>query len=395
MRVLVTDSNTRPALATTRSLGKAGHVVLTCGDIEPSLAGVSRYSDSHVRCPSPVRHPAEFSACVRHLVVRQHVDVVLPMTEVSTLTLLYDDELWALGTRSPFPDACVVAKAADKGHVLRLAAALGIPTPATIEIASSADLAGRTNGLGYPVVIKPARSRVRTPLGWLSTGVSYAGDPAQLERRLAELPPQVFPILLQERIEGPGVGVFMCFDAGRSVASFAHQRLREMPPSGGVSVLCESCEPDPVAAEQAERLLARLGWRGPAMVEFKRDRRDGSLRLMEINGRFWGSLQLAIDAGVDFPRLAVDIASGTPVAPLGRYRIGIRSRWFWGDASAMLLLLTRDARALDLPPGHAGRWRTLRDFLRLPDSRTRNEVLRRDDWRPFLLESRRWMGGGS
>jgi hypothetical protein len=131
------------------------------------------------------------------------------------------------------------------------------------------------------------------------------------------------------------------------------------------------------------------------MVEFKRDRRDGRLRLMEINGRFWGSLQRAIDAGVDFPRLAVDIATGIAVPPQMRYRVGIRSRWFWGDASATLMLLSRSARALDLPPGHVGRWRTLREFLKLPDSRTYNEILRRDDWRPFLLESRRWLAGRS
>ena len=104
-------------------------------------------------------------------------------------------------------------------------------------------------------------------------------------------------MLLQERLVGPGVGVFACYHDGRPVALFSHRRLRERPPWGGVSVLCESAEVDPVAGEHATRLLDGIGWQGVAMVEFKRDLRDGVPKLMEINGRFWGSLQLAIDAG--------------------------------------------------------------------------------------------------
>jgi predicted ATP-grasp superfamily ATP-dependent carboligase len=84
---------------------------------------------------------------------------------------------------------------------------------------------------------------------------------------------------------------------GRLRAAFAHRRLREKPPSGGVSVLSESIALDPQVLEQAERILEALKWHGVAMVEFKRDARDGVAKL-GINGRFWGSLQLSVDAGV-------------------------------------------------------------------------------------------------
>ena len=82
-------------------------------------------------------------------------------------------------------------------------------------------------------------------------------------------------------------------------AVFAHRRLREKPPSGGVSVYRESVAPDPSLVARAAALLAGLGWRGVAMVEMKTDARTGTPYLMEVNGRFWGSLQLAVDAGVD------------------------------------------------------------------------------------------------
>jgi predicted ATP-grasp superfamily ATP-dependent carboligase len=393
MRILVTDSGTRSALAATRSLGRAGHFVVTCGEHAPSLAGVSRHSRIHETYPNPSREPQAFAACIRELIVRHHIDVLLPMTEITTLTLANDAAVWSTGVKWPFADAVTVANAASKAYVLKLASEIGVPAPGMIEIADAAAVIPHLSKLNYPTVIKPSRSRVRTASGWVGTSVSYAHDADALQRQLSALPQEVFPVLLQERIEGPGVGVFMCYQHGKRVAVFAHQRLREKPPSGGVSVLCESREPDPAAVEYADKLLSRLGWRGVAMVEFKRNNRDGGLRLMEINGRFWGSLQLSIDSGVDFPKLAVDVATDIPIAPLGTYQVGKRSRWFWGDVSAMLLLLTRSPAKLNLPPDHPGRWRTLLQFFRFWDGQTRSEVLRTDDWRPFWLETRQWLSG--
>jgi predicted ATP-grasp superfamily ATP-dependent carboligase len=325
--------------------------------------------------------------------VAHGIDVLLPMTEVTTLTLLGDPALRDAHVATPFASAETVSQAADKAFVLRLAQSLGVPIPATVEVPDPDSLDVDELPFGYPVVAKPARSRVRTADGWISGGTSYATDADSLRNRLASLPRELFPVLVQERVEGDGAGVFMCYADGRRVATFAHRRLREMPPSGGVSVLCESCDADPVAVAHASRLLTTLDWCGPAMVEFKRDLRDGSLRLMEINGRFWGSLQLAIDAGVDFPAMAVDIAAGMAVTSVDRYRVGARSRWFWGDASATMLLLTRGARALSLPADHPGRWRTLWQFLRTGGEDTHNEVWRADDWRPYALETAKWFVG--
>ena len=99
------------------------------------------------------------------------------------------------------------------------------------------------------------------------------------------------------------------------IAWFAHRRIREKPPSGGVSVLCESVAVDPMLKEYAERLLRAAEYRGVAMVEF-RIGTDGRPYLMEVNARFWGSLQLAIDCGVDFPWLYYQMLMGEKVEPV-------------------------------------------------------------------------------
>jgi predicted ATP-grasp superfamily ATP-dependent carboligase len=392
-RILVTDSNARSALAATRSLGRAGHFVVTAGDKPSSLAGASRFSRKHEIYPSPAHDPSGFLTAIKDIVSRHQIDVLLPMTEITTLTLANDEAIWRTGVKWPFADAHTVATAANKAAVLKLAQEVGVPIPTMVEAASAADGMRVSAALRFPVVIKPGRSRVRTESGWLSTGVSYAHDAEDLRKQLEALPPATYPVLLQERIEGPGVGVFVCYSDGERCAVFAHKRLREKPPSGGVSVLSESTAADPVAVEYADKLLKPLGWRGVAMVEFKRDLRDGSLRLMEINGRFWGSLQLAIDSGVDFPVLALQVARGEKPAPVTSYRIGLRERWLWGDVSAMLLLMTRSRTALNLPPSHPGRWRTLWEFLRFWDANTKNEVFRLDDPKPFFRETIQWVRG--
>ena len=129
------------------------------------------------------------------------------------------------------------------------------------------------------------------------------------------------------------------------------------------------------------------------MVEYKIDDRTGTPFLMEVNGRFWGSLQLAIDAGVDFPALLARLAAGEQPPPQADYALGVRSRWFWGDVDALLLLLTRSRARLGLPPNHPGRWRTLASFLAFWRPRQRDEVMRLDDLGPWLLETRHWLFG--
>jgi predicted ATP-grasp superfamily ATP-dependent carboligase len=102
-----------------------------------------------------------------------------------------------------------------------------------------------------------------------------------------------------------------------------------------------------------------------------------------VNGRFWGSLQLAIDAGVDFPSLLVRCAAGETVPEVRHYRVGIRSRWFWGDVDHLYLRL-RNPRA-------GSRLRALLDFFRVRPGRDRSEVWRWSDPAPFVVETLQWL----
>lgn len=393
MRILVTDGNTRAALAITRSLGRAGHEVRVGANTLDSLAGASRHCQARVCYPDPDRYGQAFVDFIGDYVAHEAVDVLLPVTDITTLTIDAHRARMPSGCALPFPDLDTVKTVADKAAMMALAEQLGVDIPRTLTLGSAADPAASAQNLNFPLVIKPCKSRVATETGWIYTAVSYAHDAAELQRLLGNLDPRVFPVLLQEKIVGPGMGVFICANRGRVLAGFAHQRLREKPPSGGVSVLRESVALDPLAFEFSARLLEELKWDGVAMVEFKRDVRDGRPKLMEINGRFWGSLQLAIDAGVDFPRLLIDSLERLPEQPQLDYRTGVRTRWLWGDIDALMLRLFRPAAQLDLPPDAVSKARYLRDFLAsFIDPATRLEVERLSDLGPAVYESLDWLG---
>jgi hypothetical protein len=119
------------------------------------------------------------------------------------------------------------------------------------------------------------------------------------------------------------------------------------------------------------------------MVEYKRDRRDGALKLMEINGRFWGSLQLAIDAGMDIPAMAYQAVRGESITTQTDYRVGAVSRWFLGDLDHLLISL-RKQTAWDHQGNPVAKGRVIREFLITFGAK--NEIARWNDMQPALLE---------
>ena len=385
--VLVTDGEQRSSLAVVRSLGRAGYRVLVTSVARRSLAGASRYAAHRIQVPDALGAPTLFAEAIADATRKWQPDVVVPMTDASLRSLLPARQ--TIRGTIPFGALDVVRHAADKPRVLRLAESLGMPVPQQVVLAHPAEqLGGALPNLTWPVVVKPGSSVSGDAAGQVKLGVAWAHTPAELSAIVHSLPLSAFPLLLQNRIEGPGTGVFVLRWDSRTRALFAHKRIREKPPSGGVSVCSESVVPDPALVAQAEALLAALDWRGPAMVEFKRDVKTGIAYLMEVNGRFWGSLQLAVDAGVDFPRLLVEAAMGHSASDPPASTPGVRMRWWWGDLDH---LIARLRQPRDATPFEPSRLQLIRTFL-LPGRRTHNEVFRWRDPGPALRETVEWFG---
>jgi predicted ATP-grasp superfamily ATP-dependent carboligase len=388
--VLVTDGEQRAALAAVRSLGAAGFSVVVASSRARSLAGASRHTQHCHLVPSALSQPKDFVVGIEDVVRTRGVDVMLPMTDGSLIAILGARDRFP-GVSVPFVSLEQFQRISNKAAVLETARELGIAVPEqwVLPSAVSADEFD-PSCVRFPVTIKPARSVVDAAGRRVKLGVTHASNAKQLSTRLREYPAEGFPILLQRRIVGPGIGVFLLVWDGQTVAAFGHRRLREAPPSGGVSVYRESVIPSESLVVSSRALLDRFSWQGVAMVEYKVDSATGTPYLMEVNGRFWGSLQLAIDAGVDFPTLLVKKALGDSLVPPLVPRVGVRSRWEFGDINHLLARLRKSAEELSLPPGSVGLARTVLNFLSWHRG-DRLEVFRFSDPAPFFREAIEWI----
>lgn len=375
--VLVLDADERSALAATRSLGRAGIRVCVADAGRTALAARSRFCRTYCQTADPRESVSAFRASVVSAASKTGVHLVLPMTDASTTALLDRD----IGLRLMAPPRDAYQSVSDKYRLLRLAETLEIPTPRTIRLTASAD-ASAVGELGFPLVLKPQRSRILANDRIIPTAVNVARSLEDLTRYLRT---EDCPVLAQEFIPGSGAGISTLFGRSGPIAWFAHRRLREKPPAGGVSVLSQSVAIDPQLQRWSEQLLHAVEWSGPAMVEW-RITSEGRPYLMEINGRYWGSLELAIDCGVDFPRLHYAAESGELVQS-GEYEVGRRLRWLLGDLDRLLLQL----RGRGTARAWSEKGRDLLRFARFFGPRERLEVLRLSDPMPFLHEAQAWL----
>ncbi len=387
--VLVLDGEQRAALAVVRSLGRHGCTVHVGSHVTRSLSGGSRFTSSEFLLPDPLGSSETYCLAVRDLATRCSASVIVPIVEASTLALLEGKALLG-GLVVPCGDFSHFRRASDKAAVHGEAEALGIKVPTQWIAAPGAEVPNLPRER-FPVVIKPSRSvSAEDGTRRKTTGVTYADTPGELARLLAAARVEEGPLLIQSRVTGVGLGLFLLRWNGEVVAHFAHRRLREKPPSGGVSVCCESIRAPKELLAQSIALLEALDWTGVAMVEFKYDERTGQAHLMEINPRFWGSLQLAVDAGVDFPWYVVQLALGKRIPHVAQWRIGVRSRWGWGDIDHLIARLRHTREQLHLPPDAPSVISTALSVLLPWRPWQRGAVFRFSDPVPSLRESIAW-----
>lgn len=366
--VFVTDGHWRKTLAAVRALGK-NRIRVTVGESTClSMTAFSRYCHKGVVYPSPRSSPDKFLEFMHDLLKKKTFRMLLPMEEDIACLLTDHSDTFSRLTYLPLPPRNTFEWVRNKANVLRLAEQMGIPVPKTWHIQDLSQLDGIADMLPYPVVIKPQVSSG-------AVGVAYPKTRQELKKTYQTIHRR-FPFpMIQEFIprEGSGYGASFLFDEQSSLkAGFVHKRLREYPVTGGASTLRISTRHDDIY-DMSRALLEKIGWFGVAMVEFKVDPRDGSPKLMEINPRFWGSLSLAIHAGVNFPLLLHKMAMGEHVDPVEKYRSGIACRW----------LIPGDLLHFICNPDRS---RIMNDFFRFNTRNTFYDILSAQDPVPAFIK---------
>jgi predicted ATP-grasp superfamily ATP-dependent carboligase len=384
--VLVLDGNQRSALAATRSLGGRRVRVLVGDDTCHSMAGCSRFCAEAIQYPSPRDNPAAFVESIIRTCRARRVDVLYPMTDISMYHVLKNRERFE-GVTIPFGSFETYEALTDKWKFFEIAASLGLSIPTTYFVKDMSELRCIADKLTLPLVIKPYRSQLYAKGRWVHASVRYADSFDELVETVAATDYLACqPFLLQEYIHGENQGIFALCDRGRPQAFFAHRRVREVPPAGGMAVVAESIPINRSTRAIADSLLSHVGWHGVAMIECKI--RDGQPYILETNARFWATTQLAVDCGVDYPWLLYQLATGRPVDPVDAYGERRRLRTLIGDVEHYYMTAARIG--LNRYESDAERRRALTGFWNMWDRRTQYEINRWNDPVPFLFELTRY-----
>jgi len=286
----------------------------------------SRVIREFVCLPDPQVSPAAFVARIRSLIVQRGHDMLIPADDETLAALVehYDDLKDSANLMCPPPH--ITRRVLNKFSTLEVAQECGIAVPKTILVSSSAQLPELAQSFPFPWVLKPAAKEQRVAEMKIHR-LTTAGEITKRFPTFRDFAPQM---LLQECCPGAGVGVEVLLHRGECHAVFQHRRIKEFPHDGGVSVTAVAESPDPALVQSSLSLLRALQWEGVAMVEYKVNPADGKAVLMEVNGRYWGSLSLSVRSGLDFPLYQWKLAHDEPLAVPSAYRVGTRWRWTGG-----------------------------------------------------------------
>lgn len=322
MKILVTDGDYKHTLGIVRSLGRQGHQVSVLAREKRELAACSRYC-------SAVEHVAHlrvenFAGVVLQVLEKTHYDLLMPVGYSSTLAAAGSQDRIKNVTKLEIADSAMIELAGDKKRVRELALSLGLNVPDTFYPSSIAAVRELSRALSYPVVLKP-------PSEGLPKGIRMALSQDELVPAIEALRAtwpvscREFP-MVQRFIPGHGCGFFALYQHGACKRVFMHRRIREYPPGGGSSCCAESFY-DPLLKSEGTRLLDALQWHGVAMVEFRYNPEQKQYVLLEVNPKFWGSLDLALAAGADFPRYLCQMACGEALPYAEDYCYPLRYHW--------------------------------------------------------------------
>jgi protein-tyrosine-phosphatase len=326
------------------------------------------------------------------------MDAILPVTEASIVGVAAIRKELPSEVLAIAPSDGALEYTLSKFHATRLALALEIPCPATVFISDGSPAGDRREelaGLRFPIIIKTDNHF--TPEGGYEPGRHFIARGAnEAQRVLDRLEHLKTRIIAQEITPGSGTGAFLLRFHGKTHLSFAHHRLHEVPYTGGVSSFRESCR-DEELVKLGEKLLDAIDYDGVAMVEFRREVSAGRPHFLEVNGRLWGSLALALHCGVDFPAALVQCYQSVAPAPHpSSYRSGVRCRnIFPGEVGHLVSILKPTKGPLEEGP-HPPRLRAVVRFLALfLDPRIRYDYFWWSDPLPGIRqawEMGRWVG---
>ena len=309
--VLVCEAQERFSIAVIRSLGLAGYPVHACSPQIHALGFHSKFTSS--TSISPPFSSNEFSSWLREYCKNHNIKCIIPTENLlleirpdfkyfkHLLPLSHDESIVYSGLSKFDLFQTLLDKYPNTSDQLT-----NLPPAILIEKGKHVPDNDSFRQLETPLFVKADGCHSSIGAESITQKVETVDQALDLVKERLK---QFDKLLIQGFSPGVGVGVFLLFKQGRILAKFMHLRLHEIPIQGWSSYRKSWWHQE--IYEDAEIKLREMNWEGVAMMEYRWNRVTNKFSLIEMNGRFWGSLHLALYAEVDFPAILVDAFHGS------------------------------------------------------------------------------------
>jgi predicted ATP-grasp superfamily ATP-dependent carboligase len=332
--VLLTYGWVRSSYAALRNLSAHGVKVCVSDSHRVGMCQLSRLKDGFERYTSHYENEVKFVDDIIRICKARDVQMILTSHNETEILARHRDRL-PENLAALLPDTSHCELFNNKASAYEYAKLIGVPVPLRINYDNPKQISAAIHDAGLNKTV------IKLLTGNSAKGVFYAENPLEAQRIVGNLICQYnldydrYP-LIEEQVSGDGWGYSVLYWHGQQVANFTHRRLREKISTGGTSTLREVAR-HPELEAAAKNIFDKVGWHGLAMSEFKVCPKTGKFWFIEVNPRMWGSIPLAISAGVEFPYLAYLCAS-RGLSSAKDYQVGCkvhknwRGRWMLGDA---------------------------------------------------------------
>ncbi|NUK24619.1 carboxylate--amine ligase [Streptomyces lunaelactis] len=368
-------------LGVVRTIGRAGVPVHAVVEDRFTPVAFSRHVTSRFVWPTTGLEEPELLADALLSIGRAIGSRCIPVPtddEAAILLAEHSDRLAECFVLPPAPPGLPRLLASKEG-LHRLCEELGVPTPRARAPENRDELVDAGRELGFPLVLKnrDAWSRLRAPA---VGGTTVVRDERDL---LARYPDGALPpVLMQEYIPREEAEDWIthlyCGAGGTPLVVFTGLKLRSWPPDAGVTTRAVALH-NPCLAKLAGEFCHRLGYSGPADLDWRYDRRDGRYKLVDFNPRTGAQFRLFENVhGIDVVRaMHLDLTGReVPVGPQTDGRMFVAGQL---DLPSVASWLRREHR---LPPA----------LLSRPGQQMERAWLCRDDPLPAAAEAIRYTG---
>ena len=336
--VLLTYGWVRSSYGALRNLSKHNISVTVSDNSGIGMCQFSRLSAGFEKYTSHYVDETKFVSDILRICSNRNIKMILPSHNETEIIARHRDKFDS-SLVSMIPDERHCRMFNNKSDAYDFVDNLGVPVADRISYSKPNEVSKILKNSGFDKTV------IKLLTGNSSKGVFYGDNPEHtqliVENLIEEysLEKSRFP-QVEQYVEGEGYGCSVLYCRGEYIAHFTHKRLREKIDTGGTSTFREASTHKGIE-EATKTIFDAIGYNGLAMCEFKVCQKTGKFWFIEINPRMWGSISLAIEAGVEFPYLAWLCANNSAEAAI-KYHANCKiaskwkARWLLGDIFLVL-----------------------------------------------------------